>query len=432
MSADDFCRASADFSNYFENVALWYREHNGRFINSLFSYLPVYNPTVYKITLGLSMILFGGTIYFFLSRLFIFFQFKLRKDQVLFISVLFFIAIISLVPSVNELFYWYAGTSAYLYSSIFLLLLIIALINISTGSKIYALAAALLIILIIGNNELLLLLTNFLVGLLLLYSLFYNKKIRWISCLLLVISFISSLIVIFSPGSISRQAQYPEGGQFLSSLKMAFLSSGMFTLKTIIEPPVILLMAGIFLLLFYWGKNLKEIQFLNPFALLLISLISIASVVFVPYYATGYLMIRSGRIGNMIHIVWWIFLLINILNAVLYFRKKCSPRKIISKVLPSVSLTLFLILTLSGRTYKNLFQDFQNNEFERFEADIRKRTQTIRFSNSSILEVEKISGTRTISSFGISQDLSHWTNQCYLEAINKTLEKQYLGIIEKE
>lgn len=89
LSADDFCRASADFSNYFKNVSTWYFEHNGRFVNSLFSYLPVYDNAIYKTTLALSMIFFWLTIYLFISRISNFYHFFLKKEQAIFLSVLF-------------------------------------------------------------------------------------------------------------------------------------------------------------------------------------------------------------------------------------------------------------------------------------------------------------------------------------------------------
>lgn len=433
LSADDFCMASADFSNYFENILFWYREHNGRFVNSFFGYLPVYDPAVYKIILALSMVTFFGVIYFFLSRVFYFFHYKLKKDQVLLISTLFFIAVISLLPSLNQLFYWYSGTSAYLYSVIFFLLLIIALLNVPSGKKRYFLSAGFLTVLTIGNHELLLLLTNFMIFLLLVTSFWFEKKIRQRSFLLLLISIGTSLIVIFSPAATNRQFQYPEGGQFLYSLKMAFLSSGMFVFKNFLNLSIFLLMTGFFLLLLHWSKNLKNYRVINPLVALVVSLICLATVVFVPYYATGYLRIRSGRIGNMIHIVWWVLFFINTINIILYLKKRNLIKSNIPISFPIAVIGIFLIITLTGnRAYKDLYMDYKLNAFSNFEKDVLIRIETVRHSDSAVLKVNQIKGTRTISHTGISNDPSHWTTTCYLEAINKKYHKNYQVITLKE
>lgn len=248
----------------------------------------------------------------------------------------------------------------------------------------------------------------------------------------MAISTISSFIVIFSPGTTSRQDQYTEGGNFFYSLKMAILSSGMFTLKNLLELPILLVMSGFPFLLLHWSKNLKDYLAFNPLSVLFISFVGLASVVFVPYYATGYLYIRGGRIGNMIYIVWWILFFINALNIALYLKKNSILTPRISGWTPFVMLSFFLFFTLTeNRTYQNLFADFRSGSFLKFENDIATRTQKIISSGMTKLEVEQIRGTRTMSHVGISKEPLHWTNTCYITAMNKIYKTDYKEIFLK-
>ena len=125
LSADDICRAPASFHNYFINVFNWYINHNGRFTNAILSYLPVYNLQIYRWVLGCSIMLLGITIFYFIKKVFEFFNFEESIYKTIFITLIFYITIISQIPSVNQFFYWYAGTTAYLYSIILFILFLI-------------------------------------------------------------------------------------------------------------------------------------------------------------------------------------------------------------------------------------------------------------------------------------------------------------------
>jgi len=434
LSADDFCRSSASFENYFQNIFNWYKNHNGRYTNALLSYLPVYNLQIYRWILGSSILLLGITIFCFIKKVFEFFHLEKTSTTVFFIALVFYITAISQLPSIYEFFYWYAGTSAYMYSIILFLLFLIMLFNLELKNRPKMIIGSLIIILLNGNNEMLMGISNFLLIVILIKNYISNGKISKKILFFNIVSWVSSLVVIFSPGSINRQTYYPEGANFLYSLKSAVLSSGMFTLKSLIEFPYILLFIGLILFVIKTGKNNEaknSINGNNPIVLFIISFIGLVSVFIIPYYATGILKVNDGRIGNIIHIIFWIILFINLINFSLYFQRWIPEyKRIIPNFFPHIFLMGFLLLILmTNINYKNIYEEISKGDFEKYKEDVKYRERLIENSEESKIVLKRISGTKTIQHYDITKDSTDWVNSCYMNMINNKYDKNFKSIV---
>lgn len=431
LSADDFCRATPVVGKYWKNIIEWYLHHNGRYTNAFFSFLPVYDSQIYKLVLTLSSVLLGIAICFFVRKTFKYYNLQISWTDVFFITVLFYIGLIICLPSPYEFFYWYAGTSAYMYSLILLLFLLGILFNSKMKYTHNIFFACLLIVLINGNNEILIPLINFILLLKLVKtSVEYKKKLNYKYLLFNAVSWISSLVVIFSPGSTNRQSSYPDGGDVLFSIKAAVLSSGMFTLKKMLEFPNVILYLGLFIFfLQIKNKALKSLT-INPLLLAAVSFIGLSSVFFVPYYATGYLNVNQGRIGNMIQGVFWILLFINIVNISLYVKRFIFKKASVYNYLPLVIIVIFLIhIGFLNQNFNNLLSDFKNADFKRYERDMVERETNIKEAEEQCLKVHKISGTLIMKYSDISTKGNDWTNRCYTSSMNIIFNKEFEQIV---
>ena len=432
LSADDFCRAPAELGEYFKDISEWYLHHNGRFTNALLSFLPVYDSQIYRLVLAFSMILLGVAIFFFVQKVFQFFNLMVGFPEIFFVSVVFYVGLINRLPSLYEFFYWYAGTTAYMYSNILLLFLLGLLLRNPRENKRKLLLTGLIVVLINGNNEMLIPLINLLLLVFLVKtSIGEKKKLSYDVLFLNVLSWISSLVVIFSPGSTNRQSFYPDGGDFIFSVKSAVLSSGMFTIKNLLQFPQIILCIGLFVFFLHLsGKVPKKTLSINPILLAVISLLGLVSVFFIPFYATGHLNVNQGRIGNMIQVIFWIILFMNLVNITLYTKQKFFRKVFVPAYLPQGIMTIFFIFTgFSNKNFGDLLSDFRNDEFGKFERAMDKREAKIKEAEGSRLEVQKIVGSKIIKHYGISTDENHWTNECYTTAVNSSYNKEFVIIL---
>ncbi|WZL88433.1 DUF6056 family protein [Salinimicrobium sp. 3283s] len=375
--------------------------------------------------MAVSIALLGWSIYLFVEACFKFFGIALPKVQSFALSVLLYNVLISQLPSVYEFFYWYAGTTAYLYSIIFFLLFLAIISKLEKGKK-FVWLSALLVVLVNGNNEMLIPFTNLFLLVILMWQVIYKGKLRIQSFILNLVSWISSFAAIFAPGNISRQLHYAEGGEFFDSLQAAVLSTGMFLIKSLIEFPYVLFYAGIFLLVFYSSKKAQNQvnHFFSPVIFSLLSFLCLVSVNFVPLYATGYLRVNDGRIGNMVHIVTLIILFINVINTSLYVKRKAVDKIYVSGSWIVVVFGAFLIgVVLLNPNYKNLRADFEERDLTRFKRETEKREAFLKSSDNAELVLDRIHGTAIMDWEDITKKPRHWINECYMQMINKKNNK---------
>ncbi|MGO4913032.1 DUF6056 family protein [Leeuwenhoekiella sp. W20_SRS_FM14] len=433
LSADDYCRFNSSFSSYSENVLDWYLVHNGRFINALWSSLPIYELVVYRCILFFFMFLLGTAIYYFINGLSVFYLIGLTRYEMLFTTLLIYILIICQLPLLYEFFYWLAGASAYLLSLVFLLFFLGILFKSKFQlDQLVTLKLSILLILINGNNEILIPFTILSLLAHLVYSFFKSRRFIVRSVILNFVGILSSLVVILSPGSINRQSYFPEGKQFFLSVINSILSAGFFTIKSLIEWPYCLFYLAFGVFLIKRIKGISGTKCLNPFICLGLSFILLTAVLFVPRYAVGNLSVNSSRIGNMIHFIFLILVLINLFNVTFFLKSKFNNFKIryFDYELPFIIFLGYILLF--NPNYKGVIQDYRDGQLDRFVADFNTRLELIQNSSQSELALKKIEGTNILRIYDITINPDDWQNTCYRSAINSRFSKNFKSLRLKD
>ncbi len=419
LFADDWCRTTTNFQKLIPNINFWYENLSGRYINAIFSYLPVYNLLVIRFILGISVIFLGIALYYFIHKLFLHYGLKSGQSQKIFLTILLYVTIIAQLPSLFEFFYWYAATTVYLYSVIFFLLFLGFLLNLEQERNVNLWLGSLIIVMLNGNNEMFLGITNFLLLVLSAKYYFDQKRSARGGSILFLVSLVSSLFVVLAPGSRSRQSFHPEGGDLFNSMISSILSAGIFSLKSLIEFPYLLFFLGLFFFVLSIKKFQSRICY-NPFILGAISFIAITSTFFITYFAVGYMKTYEGRIGNLIHIIFLIFLFINLVNLAVWLSEKKFRRL---NVYPLLSRGFFLIyiVILPGfnGNFKNIWEDLTGGDLERFSLAMQERKDRLKNVHTESLELAPIKGTRVMKFIDVKKDPADWRNECYRKMINE-------------
>lgn len=420
LAADDFCRATISWGKIPSEFINWYTGHNGRYTNAIFSLLPVYELQVNRIILALSIIILGVVLYHFISKISTHFKLKISPAENIFLTCLIYATLIAQLPSLYEFFYWYAAVTVYLYSVILFLLFFILIIDLKQAKKVNLWLGALIIILLNGNNEMYLGITN-LALLFLIIADWQKGSINGRKIFLLIISCISSVLVLVSPGSINRQSSYDSGGDFFDSFISSILSTGMFIFKSLIEFPYLVFIFGLLLLILNLNseKKAKPIYY-NPLTLALISFLLFSTSFFVVYYATGYLRTYQGRVGNTIHVLYLVILIFNLFNLAGWIKDKTPITKKKIYYFSRGLITIYIVLLFIGNeNYHNMWKDLYSGDLQQFSTQLKERENKLKNSDNEKLSLREIKGTRLIEFKDITKDPLHWKNECYRKTVNK-------------
>lgn len=424
-STDDFCMASKIYESFGSNFTEWYNSINGRYINALFSLMPVYELTVYRLIVVSLLLLLGVSLFWFVQSVFSSYNLQFGFQKKILLSLLMYIVLVAQLPSLFEIFYWYAGAGPYLLSFIFLLFFLGCVLLFILKREINIFLLAPIIIFINGNNEMLIILSNFLVLLLLLWNWAQERKCDKKLLLLNIISWLSSLAFFLSPGTISRRGFHEYGGNFIGSVKVAVFYGAKFIASNLVEIPYLIF----YIILFLWVYNSKKDtikHFINPFHLLVISYLSIISIFFVVYYATGLFGVYEGRIGNMADMVVFIFAFLNIFNFAVYLRSKGFLRVFgFSYYIPILSTIFLVFLIVNNENYVNVRKDITEKNLIRYKDDMETRFQVLEESDEKTIILEPIEGTRILKSGDKYYVGQEWLQYCYKEYINKYLGKNF-------
>lgn len=416
LTTDDFCLTNSSFYLYFEKISSWYMNHNGRYANALFGRLPVYDLIVYRLVLLILFMFFGFSLYKFSKAILYFFNIEIKITYRIFLWLIIFVSVIGLLPSLFEFFYWYSSTSSYLISSSLFLLLSNFLMKIYKGIKINILFSCIIVFLLVGSNELFIPISNLLLLLFLIRSIIYKTDLFPVISLN-IIGWIGSLMVIFSPGTFSRRQYFPDGGNLTFSIISSIETAFQFLVFQIVNFPFIFFYSGIFLGVMHLMHKRRglNMSFVNPFYLALISFILFASVIFVPFYAQGYLEVYKERIGNIVHIIFLILFLFNLINLSAYFSSIIYLKRKSLIMLAGYSFLIFLILLpFTNKNYRLMAGDLKNNRFEIYKNDMNTRIEKIKQFEGTNLFLDKINGTQILKKYELSTDPDFWVNQCYL------------------
>lgn len=397
LGPDDLCRTGSSFENYFEAIFSWYQNHNGRYVNAVFSLLPVYDLQIYRLILTLSMVVFFLVVHYFIRNLLRLFVIKSLLHSLIF-SLIFIVLLLSSLPSLYEIFYWYAGSTVYLYSSIFLLLLLVSLIKFSMGNKREAITVGVLSMLIIGNSEMYIPLTNLILLGLLTCTAVKSKRIPWTILLLNIVCWTSSLLVILAPGSEKRQAIFNGSGQVFFSLSSS-VQTALRILWNRFNDPILWVFLLAMLSTFSVAKPTIERKLLvNPLLMLVLSGACFVSVIFVPFYALGFLDYSAGRIIDAIYFIFYILLVLNGLNLYNFIHHKINLQLFSkSTFLPSFLIGGFLFtVAFSSQNIHGVYRDIVNRSYVRLDDDIKKRGEILENSQEEIVVIPYIKGTNIL------------------------------------
>jgi len=426
LSSDDFCRASLVDVNYLKKIKNWYLNHNGRYSNAIFGSLPIYDLYSYRISLKILLGFNFIAVFIFIRTLFRQLEIKNLNRNSFFLSGLFFITIVSQVPSVFSFFYWYAAASSYLLSLSILLLFYCNLIE-KRKSLIKAILNFLLIFLLIGNNELNMPLVILPLCSLIIYKNLKFKLLDWHLISATFWSLACTLFVYFSPGSKSRINSFEKNVDFINAIYESFLSSGMFILKSFFEIQYFAFYILITLLIFVTNKKKIRLS-INPLFLLICSILCFWGVLFLMVYATGFLEVNKGRVGNYIHYIFLVILVCNIFNLAVYLSKFSFYIKIQEYSVKIMLIITILLNILIGENYRKIYKDFRDSEFQRIENDIANRIKDLKTVKGEIVQIKSIKPTNILNFDVFTKHEVDWLDDCFLSYINKSADLKLINI----
>lgn len=438
LSQDDFCRTNISWNSFLPRLRFWYLNENGRYINAFLSLIPVYDLKIYRSIPVLMIICLLISFRYFIKNLGALFEFKIPGYIKFLITILITIQIFIKLPFIFEFVYWYAGITVYFVSVLLILLFLNSLIVFDFTKRRSLIVISLLIILINGNNEMALLLVNFILGLILIYGL--KTKSRKLKSIIIfnAVSWISSLPLLLATSSDVRRSYFPNGGDFIFSMKSSFLSAASFIVKNVIGFPDILLWIALVVLLICTGKRAKNEKIksikISPLVLAMFSFFALMSQMFVIYYAVGILEAYGGRIANFIHVIFIVLVLINLINLTAYLIGKWPQIINKKKMLPFALIFIGLYLinnTFDGRNYKQVIYDLSSGSAENYKTEIEKRLISINYTDELNMEFSTIPLPKTITNFDL-RTVSYWENDCFIDMVNKKFNKNIKSIIRIE
>jgi hypothetical protein len=422
LYSDDFCTSllSTGFSS--ENLIHWYTTINGRYINAVLSSLPVYDLPVYRIVASLNVVVFAGALFIFITSLCNIFKLQVSVSKVLFLSVIFFAFQVASLPSVFELLYWYSSASVHLYGFIFFLFFVVLSLKIYLKNKWNLFPASFMVVFINGNNELFLGSTNFVLILLLLLEFLNTKNINFKLLVLNIISWVSSLVIVLSPGTETRRSQYDYGGDILVSAKVAILYGGKFIVENMMSWTAIVFFLAFFLFKSRQLQEKRRIKNIPVIPLFIVSFLVFISLYFIKFYATGIVERDRGRVGDLLHLVLYSVAIVNIINLAIYYSGSNTQRIFKFPLLPAVFFMFLLTgIAMFNSNYQDIRFDIVSGDLHRFESEFEEREIILSSSGENNPVINKIESTRILKSGDkllLAEDWG-WLRGCYSDYLNK-------------
>ncbi len=411
-TADDFCYNCKSRDLGFWNAQFsWYNDWTGRYISSaILSIKSLVSGSFlfYKLIPILLLISIFISIYYLCSLLFS----NLKKKD--FCLITFFVMIMYLfqMPKISEGLYWLAGSITYQVSNIFTILLFCLLIKfIQTNKLLYLILSILFSIITVGTNEVSMLLINIILGAVLIFKSIQKQKINYPILILLIFTFVFSIVVIKSPGNSIRADYYPNKEQLFYSIYKSILAVKSYIGIWI---PFIILFTILFFDYFNKKNNAKALIFfdVNP----IIILIVVLAIPFIGFF-TGYWGV--GRIPPLrtINTIYFYFLIgLVYLTFVLYFKLKKENRDFItySKWVKYLLITIIIIQFGQKNNIRTAYSDLLKGKAYNYDLELKSRYKIIKNNSNDTLYVPILtSKPKTIFCGDITSDSKDWRNQCY-------------------
>ena len=417
LSVDDFCRYDASWEDLFVNIGLWLKTHNGRYTNAILSFLPVYKIQWYRLISFFSIIFFLISIYLFVSGLFKRIFSNDYNSLKFLLFVLFAIHLINQLPAIGEFFYWYAGITAYMYSSIAIVFLFLAMLYSEKIINKYLLIP-ILTIFAIGNNEFALVVTNIMVLSFLYYQFKLYKRLDYYLVFLLIIMVTADISVILSEGSAARLGSYDINRDLLKSLYNALYSSVVFWIRTLVSFNSLLFWLASLILMNRFKSSINRNRELLIFIIL--AFLIIWALFFVAYYSLGEFNSGKGRIGNYLSLTlnFLIFVILALLP-----KFKIPKNNIVIMVFMGIVLTNYL---LGDRPTSWAYSDLIYGRAQSYNKEANTRYKAFKNYSSKVLNVSSIEMPKSLETPEILM-VPTLERECFkemiLEKYNPNIEK---------
>jgi hypothetical protein len=404
-SADDYFYALCKIERGFIAAQQFcYQVMNGRYTTTCYLSLL---PLAYRVegfawlSPLITLSLISVSVYYFASGVF-------KNYSAIYKLLLTFIILVpffALLANPAESIYWAAGTASY-GTSIFFFFFFLGNITrflfygASNRSFVFSM---LTLILLIGSNETMTIVADFILMLLFFYDLFTRKKVNFKLIVIATVGIVFTLIVIKSPGNITRLKTMQEMFNYTIKENFSYNSKQILDyiskLVSSWQHNHILTFCDVLLLLLLWKLRAHENNRYRHFLWLFIPVLFFAffASLFPTFYTLG---IEPPNRVLGIQLVFYIlfnffigFLLYHVLNKWL---QKIKPDKINLFIAFAVLLIIFQVSTTTNNIRKAYYYAFFNPEVKSLHQEMKDRIAVVKSSPDKKCRVNNLFNRPTI------------------------------------
>jgi hypothetical protein len=433
-AADDFTVTyTVKTKGFWDAQIYWYFKWAGRYIST--ALVSLLQPLVYKsffLYRIYPVLLLLGTL-FSAHHLFKSLFLKVETTKLWAMSSLITVALISILPSIVQGYYWVPGSLIYMLANIFTLLFASYLIKFEVNKDNKSLLISTVYgVLAIGSNELNLFIVVFILGFWALGNFLSARKLHWKAITSILFLGGASMLSLFAPGNAARGSviEKTPGNESLSlnDPMFAFSKSVHHGLSDIVDWVLFSPLLIVCIILVLKHKELKSVlkTTIHP-SIIWLGLICLYFFLYFPYYyGTGNpdSLTFPSRTSNVI----CFFVCFSVPISILYTLKWLEQIKGIrfelktpNGILQALSAALVLVILLTGNM-KMVLKDLRSRDFIAYNSELNSRYDLIAKSSEDTLVVDSLHFfPRTIYMGDISADPGNWINAPYAKYFGKKL-----------
>lgn len=393
---DFFYGENAERTGFLDAQEVLYKYWGGRYFTYIFlSITPLtFNSIIgYKFFTFSMMLVFLYVLYLLISEI-TKNGLELREKILITLSICFLY--LYAMPTVSEVFYWYASLVGYLFAIILFLIFSIFYLRLKRTENLqkkifYLILCCLTIIAIAGSIELSAVLIVILMFFLLVKSIFVEKKFDWTLLFMALITVIAVYIAFSAPGNSERSSKYPENYKLFYSM----YSSAEFLVKEIflwisgtpLLPLTLLLIPVLFRAI--RGSTNSSMFSINPVYSLLVTFIVLFSNVFLIFWSMG--ISPYSRIINFIYFLFLIGWFYNAAVITFYINKKFDISiKRLSKYVYAIGFTAVALFLIKGNNISTAYHDLLGGVANKYDNEMKARFDSILQCGSDSCEVDSV------------------------------------------
>jgi hypothetical protein len=435
-SSDDFCYSLQSMKLGFWKAQLkTYEGWSGRyFATAILSINPLVFKWIdgYKILSASILVMFMGSIYYFIKTLF---SNRISKKEELNISIALIVLYFYQMTRVVAGFYWMTASITYQLGTILSILSFAILLKVlfrvnDENKKVYICFSLLYAIGAIGSNETIMFILFLQLFAVLISNYLITKKLNRYLVFLFLIAAFACFVVYVAPGNIHRFQNDTEvyknpelRHNFILSLSTSFMTATKYTIEWLTNLTIILFTA---LYIPYGIKISEGIPKSNsPFsihpAMSIMIFLTIFVLCFFPSYWGTYHLER--RVVNVIYLYFLIGWFFNVQVIIYYLSQKEITIKHFSNPVSVLIAIMIIIKLAAGGNIQIAYKDLISGSAYRYNNEMNARYEKISKCKSEVCEIEKISNRpSTIFWDDITTDEKHWVNLCTGDYFDKTLK----------